>query len=160
MKAKRAEAILSNQTAVAKRVYEATPAGECWDTQQIYSEYCRVNGPNTNRNVVVGCLRDLTKQKIVREPKPGMFMRCNVHQLHTQPEEAEPMSAEEELPVQIPDALDLLAAVSAKARNLQTQLGELVSMIDEAAVEIDDKLKERDAASEKLDALRAAIKEL
>lgn len=61
-------------TGIARKVFEATPIAEAWQTSQVCTEIRRL-GHGGDFKTVQGCLNSLTLLGLVTERPRGMFMR-------------------------------------------------------------------------------------
>lgn len=142
-------------TAVAKKVYDAVPAMEEWGSARIQVELKRV-GVAMDARQVNGCLDSLVRSGLVREPKPGMFIRQYVKDAPMRPVlvksgPVEKTTAEEPMPEEAP--IDKLSGLSSKLR-------EIADAIDTAAIEIADRISSESEETAKLRQLQRLLKEI
>lgn len=73
MNTTRYEMILNGQTAVARKVFDATPIGEAWSRDQIHREMNR-RGQRIDAAVLDGCLKSLCDSRLIGK-KNGEYQR-------------------------------------------------------------------------------------
>jgi hypothetical protein len=93
------EQILANQTALARKVYDATPFEQPATAAVIGTEMKRLHGTVPPRNVIEGCLGKLVGANLVRQTDKTHYIRVPVRELVQLPdEEPAPSLAEEPAP--------------------------------------------------------------
>lgn len=143
-----------NQT--LKSVLDAVPKLEEWGAARIQQEVNR-GGRSLDIHKTKGCLDNLVKSGLVREPKPGMFIREIVKDALTRPTlvkiapAAPPSQTEEPMPEEAP--IEKLSGLSSKLR-------EIADAIDNAAIEIADRISSESEETNKLKQLQKLLKEL
>lgn len=164
----RREMLYDGLTAVAQRVYEATPISEYWSPNQILQELFR-KGRNMTLNEVSGCLNSLKNRKLVRETKAGFCRTSGGKEAPVasarpvlpapapvaQEVQAEPAQAPARPEPQAP--IDRLSAISARLSAVMGIIGEIVGDIEAAALDIESQLTEGDEEVQKLRQLRSLI---
>lgn len=148
----RQRVLVSNQTAVAKKVFELVPIQEAWTAQQIQGALQRTTRSTLDFRLLGGCLNTLKEAGLVAEPQPGHFERVKLREAITVPGKTfEPL-----VPLDITKqatSADLLIELADRARKLANDLEAAASVIREE--------NETNAASlEKLVQLKALFKQL
>lgn len=164
MNAARFHSLLSGQPTVAKRVFEAVPIAELWQTIDIYNELRRA-GKARDVKSVEGCLNRLKESGLVLEPIRGHWRRVKVHEIDkptpsTTPD-PEPTMNNTPNPIPVPAkpvcALDYLAPLAARVNKMAADLKELSSAIETAALEIEQHVSDSATAAQTLAQLRTLL---
>lgn len=177
MNAARFHSLLSGQPAVAKRVFDAVPIAELWQTIDIYNELRRA-GKARDVKSVEGCLNRLKESGLVLEPIRGHWRRVKVHEIDkptpsTTPD-PEPTMNTTPNPIPVPVkpvkpttaqpvpakpvcALDYLAPLAARVNKMAADLKELSSAIETAALEIEQHVSDSATAAQTLAQLRTLL---
>lgn len=171
------------QTGTAKRVLQAVPITEVWSSKQIAGEIARTT--HVDYRVVIGCLNTLKEAGLIQEPLRGYFQRARVREASTPPLKAiaappapavatTPPPAPPPAPNSAVEPLDKLSHCIDRLRALGVGFDTAAKSINDAAAgfkaladefetalieyetSTDDQQKER----EKLQQLRALLKEL
>jgi predicted transcriptional regulator len=152
MNQKKQMELLSRQTALAQKVFDATPISEPWEVSAIGRELYRLHNSAPDHRAVYGCLSALESAGLVREVKKGMFIRATVKEIvekiEAPTEEREEVltqkantvdTAEGSLPLQTlaAEPMARLADIATNAKQLASQMHQLASQIEEAAIEIE-----------------------
>lgn len=159
MTAARIRLLESQQSGVAKKVYDAVPLNEIWSIKQIVHELQR-QGVARDISIVQGCLKSLKDTGLIKEASPGCFQRVKPR---AEPEPAKKdlimatMPASSSQPV---DPVDKLAAIGTKLRGLAQTFAQLADDIDEAALALDEKASGNDEELAKLRQLKGLLKSL
>ncbi len=143
-------------TSVAKKVYEAVPNLEEWGSARILIELKRVGVPMDAKQIN-GCLDALVRAGLVREPKPGMFIRQHVKDAPPRPVLVK--SGPVEAPTGTGDPMPEEAPID-KLSGLSSKLREIADAIDNAAIEIADRISSESEETNKLKQLQKLLKEL
>lgn len=149
-------------TSVARKVYEAVPSMEEWASARIQTELRRV-GVAMDAKQVNGCLGTLVRSGLVREPKPGMFIRQYVKDAPQRPAlvKSAPIEPKPEVaPVPEEAPIDKLSCLSQKLRDLARNIVEVADAVDNAAIEIADRISSESEETGKLKQLQKLLKEL
>lgn len=162
--------LLDGQTAIAKKVFGATPISEEWTLHQIQAELIRT-GQGRERQATEGALRGLVRTGLVAETKNGFFQRAKCKDppsmldliekaaAQKQPQE-NAMTAKPALIKNPAPHIDKLAMISNQARSIAEQIKELASNIETAAIEIDEQIKQGTEETAKLKQLQQLLKSL
>lgn len=173
----RFNSVYNGLTSIAKKVYEAVPISEPWDTKKIVSEIHRC-GTNPDPSIIAGCLNSLIAAGLVHEPSAKMFVRVAVKQkpvreaatsqeppyqhqatnetaptVTTKPTAAKPTA-------KAPDTIEKMSALAARVNQMMVQLKELASDIETTALEIEEQMAEREKDMGKLRQLQALLRDL
>lgn len=149
MTAARIRLLESQQSGVAKKVYDAVPVNEIWPVKQIVYELQR-QGVARDISIVQGCLKSLKDSGLIKEANPGYFQRVKPR-AESEPTEKEPTMATTPAPsAKSIDPVDKLAAIGTKLRGLSQMFIELANDIDEAALALDEKASGNDEELAKL----------
>lgn len=165
--------VYNGLTSIAKKVYEAVPISEPWDTKKIVSELHRC-GVNTDPSIIAGCLNSLISAGLVHEPSTKMFVRVQIKPKPAREERApqdapEPIKATNEIPPIVTkpnatpkahDTIEKMSALASRARQLSEDMKVLAGDIETTALEIEEQnmLREKDAT--KLRQLQTLLREL
>lgn len=149
----------SQQSGVAKKVYDAVPLNEIWSIKQIALELQR-QGVARDISIVQGCLKSLKDTGLIKEANPGCFQRVKPR-AESEPAKKDPIMATTPAPPSQPaDPVDKLAAIGTKLRGLSQMFIELAEDIDEAALALDEKASGNDEELAKLRQLKGLLKSL
>ena len=74
MNQKKIDRMLKQQTIITRKVYDCVPILDEWGKSKIHQEVHRT-GSNQNGKVVDGCLNSLRNTGLIKEPRPGFFIR-------------------------------------------------------------------------------------
>lgn len=160
----RFQSIRQGLSAVAQKVYDATPIAEEWTTNQIHAELAR-QGANLNHAITQGCLRSLVGSGLVSEPQRGLFRRVKVRQPAPGGGSKEKEDSEVAKTATAPAAtetnpIDKLSALAARCRRMMDLQKELAEDIEMAALEIQDHIAKNDEDMQKLKQLQQLLKSL
>lgn len=75
MNESRRQILLENQSTLAQKTYEFVPIQSAWSCTDIHRAMISQSATSSAFRVIRACLGELKDQKIIREPKPGMFQR-------------------------------------------------------------------------------------
>ena len=152
MTATRMRILESQQTGVARKVYEAVPINEQWPTKQIVAELHR-QGLVRDFSIVEGCLNSLKESGLIREMSRGYFQRARPK---VEAEKEAPTMSKPLNPVLSPADVPL----STKLRELSKMFLGLADDIDNAALALDEKAAGNDEELAKLRQLKGLLKSL
>lgn len=166
MKPSKYDRLASQQTAIARKVLEATPLQEPWLPSQILAEMQRLRGTSTTMAVVNGCLGTLKASGLVREPSPNCWIRVQPRETtHADADEASdadhdtPELQEEIMSKQT--TMERMAALATQARTMAEQLRTLAGHIEDTALEAEaevQRAKDELVKFEQLKSLLASLK--
>jgi len=151
MQHERAQNILSGQTNLARKVFDAVPRQEFWDVNQISAEMYRKAHHNSSKAEITGCLRtlvdaglinetaSLTFRSTVKPPKPDAPEK--VMQPKAKPEPAQPSLME-------------------KFFDVATALREAAEKVESLAMEMDTAMKDAGKGDERVKQMQAALRTL
>lgn len=171
MNAAKEEAVMRNQTELAKRVHECTPIQEQWQASKIRAEVVRQYGSAPPVNVVTGCLNTMKEAGLVQEPMPGHFARkpsrvavrvIDDTVVKLVPPAAAPAAPAPHAAAAAPvfSPLERIASLSERVSAVMRQLQELSSEIESVALETQDYLDRVNKDGAKLRQLQALLKDL
>lgn len=157
------------QNGIARKVLDAVSTQETMAASKVCGELRR-NGHNVAPNVVLGCLNTLKGEGLLKEPRPGEFIRvpmkpepvslpAPVVTLKPTPE-PEPPKAAEPAPQPVLDPLERLALLAATARAMSAEASRLAAEIEETAFGVEDRIQQIRAEVEKFDQLRTLLKSI
>lgn len=166
------KALHGGLSAQAKRVYEAVPIKDQWNTAQIIIETRRLHPSMREQRTILGCLDTLVRSGLVVEPERGYFRRefCGKpRQEKPPPVPATPVT--QEAPVQDKKPAHRVTVDQAspmeKISHLQSMVGKIMAdvkllsdAIETVAIEVEMQFSERDAESQKLKQLQSLLKGL
>lgn len=154
-------------SAIAKKVFSVVPISEAWPPRQISAELTRATGSAADQRIVSGCLNTMINLGLVTEPKPNTFRRVAMKEAKpesncviekTKPAEIEIVATQKQTkPV---SAIESLSLIAARALNIATNIKQLASDIESAAIDIDEQAKNDKSDTEKLKQLQALLKSL
>lgn len=158
VKQDRVDKILAGESSLARKVYDSVPIRDTWSVAQIINDMRRQHGNTVTKSLVEGCLKALRQRNLIKESRPGFFIRAKVtistkKDTDTVTIRSEKTASTETFTPTEQTPMEKLGVLADMARELSTAL-------DEVAVELDDFLKEKSAENDKLSQLRALIKEL
>lgn len=153
--------LFSGVTSIAQKVYGVVPKTEPWALPQIHAEFARTGG-SVDRRVLQGCLRALTEAGLVNEKPGSKFMCVPVRPVPEKDEKEvvmpEPTPAPK--PATSSGLTSKLSLIAARANAAAESLRTLADDIELAALEIEDRLTENNADSQKLKQLQQLLKSI
>lgn len=165
MKPSKYDRLASQQTAIARKVLEATPLQEPWLPSQILAEMQRLRGTSTTMAVVNGCLGTLKASGLVREPSPNCWIRVQPRETtHAEADEAgdQPHTPEvQERIMSNQTTMERMASLATQARTMADQLRSLAGSIEDTALEAEaevQRAKDELVKFEQLKSLLASLK--
>jgi hypothetical protein len=156
----------STLNAPVKKVYEAVPLSEVWNTTQIIGEISRLGYSMRDPKAIIGCLDTLKRHGLITEPERGSFVRVEVRETVTHNtfdkflEETKEKTMATSKPVtQIKQSnLDRLINLSEKASGLALQMKSLASDLENVSLEIEAEIQENVISAQKLKQLQELLK--
>lgn len=154
MNAAKMKQVESGLTGIARKVLDAVPINDAWQSHTIANEIKRMTGSAPESKMVNGCLESLKNSGLVREPKRGMWIRvstkdhddeakepapANVVELRKQPEQWTPREM---------------------LKSLAVEIMELAGKLDDVANEIDKAEKRNEEKTAKLRQLQELLRGL
>lgn len=157
----RFHAAVCGQSAIAKKVLEMVPIQEAWSRSEIALNLRRVTKSSPDVAVLDGCLARLKDAGLIRESQKGKYQRIEIREK----EAADVSTAKREEPFvkaiePSKSPIDILSGLSERVRKMATDLVELASDIETAALTIEQGNAESNANLEKLRQLQALLKSL
>lgn len=149
----RAQNILSGQTALAKRVFEAVPMQAFWSVQEISTEMTRLGGHNLSKGEITGCLRCLVDAGLINETASLTF-RSNVKPPKPVLKEVAPVTAPAMKAAK--PKLTLMEQLFDVATSLRTA----AEQIDALALEVDSTIVEAGKGDERFRQMQATLRGL
>ena len=149
----RAQSILSGQSNLARRVFEAVPKQDYWSVLQISNEMHRMEPHGLSKGEITGCLRSLVDAGLVSES--GMLtFRSTVKPPKPVLKEVAPVTApaiKADKPKQslMEQLFDVASAMRVAAEKIET-----------LAMEVDSTILEAGKGDERLRKLQATMREL
>ena len=165
MTPERAERIVRDLTNVQAKVFYAVPVQEAWADTAIMQELRR-KGSNITMDVIRGCLNNLARMNLIREPQPRQFQQINHHQRADGSPKDQPMPSPENtttthrpsVPIIVPERAPT-AKVSALDRiaRIAITLADIAKELEDVAIQVDEDLKGAGKDSQDLRDLRALL---
>lgn len=146
---------MQSLNSMAKKVLEAVPIAAYWPTNLIVAELNRL-GRSPELNVVQACLHTLRDQSLVTIDSVGNWQRI-VPRARTVASVEAP-KAVPSLPQPEPTTLDKLADLSKGLRTISRQLNEAAELLDDATLEMEQRIQQSQAESEEFRQLKALLK--
>lgn len=148
---------LTGQSGIAQKAFQFVPIGEDWTPIQIAAALHQATGSRIDAHTLRGCLMTMVDAGLVRATASGTFQRAAVSSPNpvNQPkktEKAKPemtISAKTEKPAE--SALDLLAGIARKLRDVAND-------IETAALAIEEGKAQTDQEAAKFKQLQALLK--
>ena len=157
----RMNSLLSGLPSVTRKVFDAVPILEQWTRTMIHAEMIRC-GISVEVRVVEGSLVALKRAKLICEPDPGRFARCEVKE--DVPVRKEKPAAAVAAPVEkkplekAPEPItSRLSAIVARVRQAHKVLGDLAGDLEMAMLEIDERANETADDLQKLQKFKELI---
>lgn len=163
----------SEQTSVARKVFEAVPIKAPWEFKQIMAEIARQHGHSMDVRIARGCLNSLIKSKLVREPTVDCYIRTEIRDYVAPPAPKVHLAAVRSIPpveesiVATPTQLstekspiEALDALKFRAIKLQELAAELAADIETVATEAHVYVERSDAEIKQLRQLKSLLKDL
>jgi hypothetical protein len=173
MNQKKQKELLNSQSALAQKVFEATPMVEPWDVSTIGREVYRLYNSTQDHRTVYGCLTALKASGLVREPQKGFFLRTPVRAViekHHEEKEEEVLTTKgntieiaegSRMPQTLAaEPIARLGDIAATAKHLADQLRKLAGQIEEAAIDIELQQEQAGKDSQALKQLRALLQNI
>lgn len=160
MKAEKMKRLEENTTPTARKVLAVVPIQDAWTAQQITGEMQR-NGVNMNFSVVMGCIRALMDNHLIREPMAGRFQRVTpkVHvpalaavPKYTPPVEKQPKNEE--------PAVQNKTPLMERAANVARALRESADEIEKIALDYEQEIAAKTESTKELSQLADLIKKI
>lgn len=175
--------ILQGQTTTARKVYDAIPIAEPWDTYKIAAELER-RGVSIDFSIMVGCINTLIRAGLAAEPERRTYIRTPVRAKAVQAIVSSVLDDDDDdttdiedintmpAPVQNPArqkpgkgtpqtaTIDRLGALAEKATSLANELKKLSAEIETAAIDIAEQIADVEAKAEKLRKFQALLSEI
>lgn len=165
MRPSKFDRLASQQTAIARKVLEATPMQEPWLPSQILAEMQRLRGTSTTMTIVNGCLGSLKASGLVREPSPNCWIRVQPRECtHAEADEADGQPHTPEVQERIMSnqtTMERMASLATQARTMADQLRSLAGSIEDTALEAEaevQRAKDELVKFEQLKSLLASLK--
>lgn len=143
------QAALQGCSAIARKVYDATPMQEAWTPTQIKNALTASTRSSTDQHVVRGCLKALKETGLVRERPPGHFQRIEVREPTPSIQEVT-MTTSPGTNTPAKTSVELLADLAHQAASTGRQLLQLSLQIEEAALVV---AQEQESTATKLQGL-------
>lgn len=163
MNTTRYEMILNGQTAVARKVFDATPIGEAWSRDQIHREMNR-RGQRIDAAVLDGCLKSLCDSRLIGKKNgeyqrtlPAMFESADPDGVQYFEKPPAPQAPE---PCRAPKGVSVLDHLVVRAMELAEQLETFASDVEAAKAAMDEQYAKDMDELNRLRQLRAMLKEL
>jgi len=169
MTPERAERLVRDLTNVQAKVFYAVPVQEAWADTAIMQELRR-KGSNIAMDVIRGCLNNLARMNLIREPQPRQFQQINHHQRADGSPKDQPMPSPENTttthrPSSSSGVLVKIennpqgAKVSALDRiaRIAIALADIAKELEDVAIQVDEDLKGAGKDSQDLRDLRALL---
>lgn len=155
------QAALSAQNGIARKVLDMVPIQEAWSRAEIAGAMKRVTKSTPDVAVLEGCLARLKDAGLIRERGTGQYQRVEVREKEAVivetaivgnpgPKLAEPPAA----------PIDVLGRLSARVREMATQMVMLASDIETAALTIEQANESNSGELGKLRQLRELLTSL
>jgi hypothetical protein len=164
MSAARFREILNGQTAIARKVFEATPIAEAWAAFEIQTVMQRTTLTRMDLRTFQGCLKSLRESGLITEPRAGYFQRVTPKEekrMSYQPEKTAQAMPPPPGPKTAQDGTGgLLAELSARGRKLAQSINEFADDIDAAAAVIVEEAASNAESLRKLNQLQSLLKSL
>lgn len=174
MNLSKADAAYRNQTTIAKKVFDATPAAECWTSNRIVEEMKRLGSGSGDLRIVLGCMNTLIDAGLVIEPEKGRFKRAMVRQkvlkpamafpdgptptlvpTDIEPKEPPPMQPTKPV-VQLVEKLGPIDRLSLFAKRLR----DLANDMETAALDLTEQSEKNEIETAKMRQLQALLKSI
>lgn len=157
------DAALQGISAIARKVYDATPIAEAWTPSQIKNALATSTRSSTDLHTVRGCLRALVDVGLASQKTSGHYQRVPVRQpTHIALEDltmpaATPNNA---APAATRSSMEVFADLANQAKTMSKQLQHLAQQIEEAALQAEAERESQAARFSKLEQLSSLLKDL
>lgn len=168
MTPRRLEQLSAGLNSLEHNVLGATPIAEAWTVALICSELRRVGRRHDNAHVVA-VLNRMKEKGVVREPRPGLFVRVEARATADEDKPAAPLPDHQEPPMnaiaRVPAAplpADPMSAIAELSQRLRANAAEQVALarqLDDLALGVEERLQRESADSQRLRQLRALLTE-
>lgn len=160
----RIESLERGLTDAARRVLDVTPIAEPWSIVQLCTELRR-QGHSSEHRVVSGCVHSLVASGLVREPKPGYYIRTAAKpKLAALPRpDQEAASAQQEQQEHEPeptDPLSRIASLGVRLKEIAESIVLVAKDMEDMALEIAEHQQRTDGRMAKMSQLQRLLKEL
>jgi len=166
MTPQRAAELLRGQTAIAQKVFAATPAGanEFANAFEIAKNLRDQSGSTVEIHTLRGCLAKLEEAGLIRQVVRGSWRRVEAKEKTEMPKVtpklAEPAKKAEVEPKFSGDPIEVLGGIAQRLRGHIASLGRIADEIDSAALMIEEKASANSAEYEKYRQLATLLKEI
>lgn len=158
------KSVESGLTGMAKKVLDSVPIAEAWTRQQISQELAR-KGSNPESRVVGGCLDSLVASGLVREPRPGNFVRAPEKPRIVEDESKEQAVAgkwmdrlKEVKQSNSADPMTELAELAGELRAMANAATKMATRIEDVALAAESRVQQINADSAKLKQLQELLR--
>lgn len=154
MNAAKMKQVESGLTGIARKVLDAVPINDAWQSHTIANEIKRMTGSAPESKMVNGCLESLKNSGLVREPKRGMWIRISAKDHDDDTKEPAPANVVElRKQTEKLTAREMLSQVAA-------DMMELALRVEDVANEIDKEEKRNEEKTAKLRQLQELLRGL
>lgn len=151
----RMQSVIEGLTGTARKVYDAVPMLEGWDTSQILAEMRRAgNGFDMAR--FHGCLKSLIESGLIVQ-SAGKYRRVKTKKPEEKPATTATRIRSETMP-KPEDPMDELAGIAAELRGRAAALNELADRIESAALNVASSIESAKTGEKKLNELAGLLK--
>lgn len=153
----RMQSIIDGLTGTARKVYDAIPLLDGWDTTQVTAELRRM-GHVYDLQRIQGCLRSLIESGLIVE-SGGKYRRVKTKAPEDKPTTTKIRSEDVPNPTTTNhDPIDELAGIAADLRRRAAALNEMADKIDSAALNVAASIESAKAGESKLKQLAGLLK--
>lgn len=147
-------------TAIARKVYEATPIETPWELNRIVANVHQ-NGCTAEYRVIQGCLAYLRDERLVKEVAKNIYQRVAKREKPEKQPEPEQVPMKLVLPekTQDDDPIKKIGDLAASLRSQSTALSQLATQLEDVALEIQGVLEKNAEAANRLRALQSLLKD-
>lgn len=148
-------------SAIAKKVFDATPLAQAWSVMAIGSEMRRIGSCGIESRTTLGCLNTLIDAGLVVEVTKGNFKRVEVRT--PEPSKVSPIQQLKEDQPMIANAIEIEKSESTPIDRLSSfamRLRALADDMENTALDLADKAEKNEAETAKMRQLQALLKSL
>lgn len=153
---------------IAKKILEHVPIGNPITPGKLSNEMSRVTGSKVDIKVITSCLNTMKERGLIREVQSMNFVRVPpkprlVSEKKELPSKEEAMQAKPQESKAFPPpvaAIDRLAVISSKVRDLSKTITALASEIDDVAIEVEQQMQAIKADTLKLSQFKEFLKSI
>ncbi len=148
-------------TGIAKKVYDATPQLDYWPVKQIIGEIQRATKSRPDMTVVMGCLKSLKEQGLIREDKDGCYTKVPVKEKPVNPApEALHFPTKAQPEPEQKSSFDALVSLGKRLNDVAAQINNIVAELENVVLAIEQEKQDGEKNMQQLRQFQSLLKTL